>query len=487
MRSPLRPDPAHPFQLVKFLSWSSLVLILSTSVFISVVIANYAKQTVMQKHQEFALLLAENLNHQIFQRFTLPTVLGMGRITLKEEAQYERLNQVVLSTIHSFHVLELHIFDEDGMVAYSLDKDMVGREDLAGKSFQAAMKKGGARFDQFSRASFWKSLFGFNLEPGSYVLQTTYVLRAERSLDPDRLPGPVMGVLQFSQDITQDYETIITFQWSVVVVALFSSLLLFLFLFMIIRRADSIVAERFSEKERLERELHQNERLASMGRMVASIAHEIRNPLGIIRSSAELLHKKARKENDPNQRLLKAIHDESKRLSRTVNDFLDYARPRQPKKDAVDLNRTLENVCVFLEQELQLGEVKVERRMPEKLTVQGDKDLLYRVFYNLMVNAIQAVQGPGTIIVAGSEGPDAVEVSISDTGPGFDPDLLDKYLEPFYTRKETGTGLGLAIVRNIVESHGGSVQLGSADGRGAKVRLIFPKAPERNRTPSRKA
>jgi len=101
----------RPFQPVKFLSWSSLVLILAVNLLLSVFIANSARETMLEKNQEFALLLAENLNHQIFQRFTLPTVIGFGRIELSNPAQYERLDQIVLSTIHSFHVLEVRIYD----------------------------------------------------------------------------------------------------------------------------------------------------------------------------------------------------------------------------------------------------------------------------------------------------------------------------------------------------------------------------------------
>ena len=110
--NPFRVDPAHPFQLVKFLSISTLVLILGSSILMSIFMTNYAKSALLKKNTAFAQLLAENLNHQIYRRFTLPVVLGFGRVELKRKDQYERLEQVIESTIHSFHILDLRIYDE---------------------------------------------------------------------------------------------------------------------------------------------------------------------------------------------------------------------------------------------------------------------------------------------------------------------------------------------------------------------------------------
>jgi two-component system, NtrC family, sensor histidine kinase HydH len=130
-RTFFRADPAHPFQVAKFLSWGSLILILTMGLLLSIFMSNYARQTVMKKNHEFALLLAENLNHQIYQRFTLPTLIGFGRIQLKNEVQYERLEKTVLSTIHSFHVLEVRIYDSDGIVSFATNKDLLAQGDSA--------------------------------------------------------------------------------------------------------------------------------------------------------------------------------------------------------------------------------------------------------------------------------------------------------------------------------------------------------------------
>jgi signal transduction histidine kinase len=448
-----------------------LVLILGSSFFLILVIGNYAQQTMMQKDKDFALLLAENLNHQVYQRFTLPTVLGFGRVQLKEAAQYERLDQVVRNTIHGFRVLHLRIFDQQGRISYAMQKGLLGRQNLSGKAVSESWQ-GEINFEIIKKKSPLWALFTFDLPRESYILRTTYPLRMERSLSPEH-KGAIIGVLQFTQDITGDYETITYFQLLIAVIVLGASLLLFLMLYMIIRRADRIIAERIREKERLERQLHQHEKLASMGRMLATISHEIRNPLGVIQSSAELLHQKAQSAGQLPKRLTKAIFEEAQRLSQTVNDFLDYARPKQPRIGEVDVRELLERAVEFLEPELQRKRIGIVRDLPEQVIVAGDKDLLYRALYNVLSNACEAIgEGPGTITLRWS--PDKHQLTVVDSGPGFDATLYDKYVEPFYTSKDTGTGLGLAIVDSIVRNHDGQLYLGTAPEGGGMVSITLP-------------
>ncbi|MGM0538056.1 MAG: sensor histidine kinase [Thermodesulfobacteriota bacterium] len=470
VRTPFTPNPAHPFQLVKFLSWSSLLLILCASLFMVVVIGNYAERSVVTKDKEFSRLLAENLNHQIYQRFTLPTMLGFGRVQLKNKAQYERLDKIIDYTIHGFKILKLQIYDLQGRVSYAEEEELLGTQALDTEDMSSAVEGKTTYVVQNTNMSWW-SYLRLNLPPQSYVLKTTFPLRTEQSLSPAH-KGTVIGVLQFTQDITDDYEKIRAFQVLVTVVILVSAMILFLLLYMIIRRADRLIAERIQEKERLERELHQNEKLASMGRMLASIAHEIRNPLGIIQSSAELLSKRSAQANDVGYRLAQAIFDESRRLSRTVNDFLDYARPKEPKMNSVSLGTIVGQAVDFLEHELNKNDIQVMCDVPETAQVKGDKDLLYRAIYNLLANACQAMSGSGEVRISWDD--KERKLVIDDQGPGFDPEMNQKYVEPFFTTKDTGTGLGLAIVSTIISNHGALMHLDKNPEGGGRVEIIFP-------------
>ena len=313
------------------------------------------------------------------------------------------------------------------------------------------------------------------LQEGSFVLRILYPLRGE-PLHPGE-EAPIMGALELTQDITGDYEQVLTFQGIIVVMCLLSSVVMFGLLLMLIHRSERVLAARMYKNRLLENQLHSNERLVSMGRVVASIAHEIRNPLGIIRSSAELLQRRTDKADASTRRILGAIYDEAVRLSQTVNDFLDYARPRQPKQDVVDVNVVLDQVLAFLEGEMGRCGVALERQCESGLFTPGDKDLLYRAFYNILVNGQQAMDGPGIVHINGRIDDNGhICIEFLDSGPGFDPATLPNLLDPFFTTKDGGTGLGLPIVQSIISSHGGVIKLENGPEGGALVRVLLPRA-----------
>lgn len=488
-----------PFGFARTLSWISLILIVSSSLGLAVFLGKSAHETLLRKQQDFALLLAENLNHQIYRRFTLPTLIGFGRIALRQPVQYERLDQVIQSTIHGLHVDRLRIYDHDKVVSYSSDESDLGRKDLAPLSTEQALQGDEPHFEIVPSMSFWRALFLFDPEPGSYLMRTIFPLRIETRLSIGESDAPVMGVLEITQDISSDLKAIARFQWLIILTSILSSIVLFAMLRMFIRRAEQLYAERTAAQQQLELELHQHEKLASMGRVISSIAHEIRNPLGIIRSSAELLLKRSRTRaeeqeagktppiDNVNPRILEAIYDESVRLSQTINDFLDYARPRKLQKVSVDVSKTLEQVLTFLEPEIARCAISISRTARDGFFCEADNDLLYRAFYNVLINGIQAIEAEhndgGVIDISLHEHPTTeenpdhagmLEVRFVDSGAGFTPESKNKLLDPFFTTKDHGTGLGLPIVNSIITSHGGSIELENAPQGGAVVRIFLP-------------
>ena len=335
-----------PLSYARTLSWLSLLVIMATSLVLSFFIANSAREALLTRQENFSRLLAENLNHQIYRRFALPTLLAHGRIALRQPSQYERLDQVVQSVVHGLPMERLRIYDFTRVVAYSTSREELGRMGVGPESLDSTLRGGVPKPELISNIPDWRALFPLPLPPGTFVLRTLYPLRGE-PLQPGAEP-PIMGALELTQDITGDYEQILLFQGVVVVTCLLSSVIMFALLLMLIQRAERVLADRMAKNRQLENELHSNEKLVSMGRVIASIAHEIRNPLGIIRSSAELLQRRMGKADAGTSRILQAIYDESVRLSQTVNDFLDYARPRQPRQDLVDLDLVLGQVLAFL-------------------------------------------------------------------------------------------------------------------------------------------
>lgn len=462
-----------PLQFVKFISWSLFVIILGFSLLLSVFISKYAERTLFDKQEEFALLLAENVSHQVFTRFVMPTVMRYGSIKLRNPEQAKTLDQVVRSTIHSFHVSSLRIYDADGIITYSLDKDEVGQKGRVLYMVTHTWQTAKFSAEILAYISKMVSLLRPSLKPGSVQLRAYYPLRAEQSLT-DVQSNPIMGVLEFNQDITPDFLSMLNFERLVIAFSGATSLILFFLVLTVLRRAERLSNRQVKEKERLLFELQQQEKLAGMGRMVAGVAHEIRNPLGIICSSSELILKKAKKEDSSFTRILEALHEEAKRLSRTVTEFLDYARPKRPAMFDLDVGKMLDQVVVFMEPECEKLGVTVDCEYSGDLSAKGDKDLLYRAFYNLVANALQAMDGGGELSIRASRDEGRLHVTIYDSGPGFASEHLDRVRDPFFTTKDQGTGLGLALVSTIFESHGVKMHLSNGENGGARVDVIFP-------------
>ena len=337
-------------------------------------------------------------------------------------------------------------------------------------------------FETLSTVDMLSAMFMLKLPDGSYSLRTMFPLTVDLGISEStgEHESLVTGVLEITQDITDDYDSVVRFQWLILATCLGSSAILFALLQFFIIKAERTLAERMARNRKLETELHENEKLASMGRVIASIAHEIRNPLGIIRSSSELLLRRNPDEaGSPTRRILSAVYDESCRLSQIVNDFLDYARPRIPRQDRVDVTSLLNQALGFLESELKRFDITATLDAAPSLHVLGDKDLLYRAFYNILVNAYQAIGQGGSIRIVGIVRDDGLlQLTFQDSGPGFPPELLPQLLDPFFTTKDHGTGLGLPIVNTIITSHGGKLILSCPPDGGAMVTILLPVASE---------
>jgi signal transduction histidine kinase len=461
-----------PFRLVKYLSLSSLVVILGCTILLSIFISQRAKAILLKKSEQYALLIAENLNHQVFFQFTLPTLIADGEIKLSRQNQYERLDRVLRNTIHGFSVERVNIYDPTQTLTYSTDQKMMGMVGDLGPAFQRALGEETVSLIQGEGYPFWSS----RKDENKQLLVTYLPMWEERTMSWKR--GKILGVFEITQDVTADYKTIHRFQWIVVSGFLLFVGVLFLTISLIARRAEGIIKARSAEKEKLEQQLHQAERLAALGEMIAGVSHEIRNPLGIIRSTAELLH--GRIENDRQRRLSHIIVEEATRLNDILTEFLDFARPKNPRTTPCRIEDILEKNLAAMEGQLQRSSIQVERLYEAgDYVMEADADLLYRAFVNLLANAVQAMPEGGvlrvrTLLRESTGVPAQVELRIRDSGPGIPEDLQKKIFNPFFTTREKGTGLGLAIVRSIIDSHGGEIEVRSREGRGTNIIIRLP-------------
>ena len=467
-----------PFNLAKFFSYISLVLILGSSVILALFVGRTTTSTMLESQQEYALLLADNMNRQIFRKFTLPVAYASGRVSLADPTQYKLLDEVIKSQLHGLQLESVRLYDDHYTILYSTESREVRRTDLFTAGVPQVFEGKPHHFDVLSSVPYWRALVTPNLTDGTFLLRTIFPLTVDSDFKGLRLHGqpvPVLGVLEIVQDMTAQYRSAIRSQWLILGGFAVSTFILFFLLQFVARKAEVTLERRMARNRQLEAQLHQAEKLASMGRMVASIAHEIRNPLGIIRSSSEFLLRRHKSDDSTMQAMLTAIYDESCRLGTTVNDFLDYARPRQPRMDEVSIRSVVDKAMAFLGGEFQRTGVEVQSDLGPDLVILGDPDLLYRAFYNILANAQQAMQGAGRIVIEGSRNQDGhTRIRFRDTGPGFGEEVLQKALDPFFTTKDSGTGLGLPIVNAIIESHGGTMKLSNNPEGGALITIDFP-------------
>ncbi|HNR33180.1 MAG TPA: ATP-binding protein, partial [Candidatus Hydrogenedentes bacterium] len=228
-----------------------------------------------------------------------------------------------------------------------------------------------------------------------------------------------------------------------------------------------------SEIIALREQMRQVDRLAAIGEMAASVAHEIRNPLGGIRGFAALLARDI-PETDPRHRLVEKIIAGTESLDHVVNELLEYTRPVELRLRPTPCADVVTAALTFID--LGAKDVAMRNEVDRGLKVLADPEKLRQVFLNILLNAVQSIDRAGEVRVRADADERFITVTIEDTGCGMTPEQRDRIFSPFYTTKEKGTGLGLAVSLKIVEAHGGAIEVATEPGRGAAVSVILPRA-----------
>ena len=468
---PIAEEKTKSFRLVKYFTMTSLVVIFVGTLVLSMLNTHWARQTQLRQSEEFAKLLIENLNHQVFVQFILPVVLKYGRVKLREAEQFERLDTVVRATLHSFNVEQINIYDQNHTIAYSFDRSLIGIQRLGAKSYLEALQ-GVQSSKVIQIGSRWEIFLGI---PKKSRLVSIAPLRAEEKLA--RPSGPILGVVEITQDLTAQYRDIFQFQKLIIANVAIVMTGLFLVLLLVVKRGESIIEKRAMERLRLKERLAKAEHLSSLGEMVAGVSHEIRNPLGIILSSAKLLRKHTPPSGGRNQ-IPDIILEEAGRLNSIITDFLNFARPQQPDLQACRIDAVLEKNINILQTQIEGKGYEIHYRLLTALPeITADANMLYQAFLNILLNAIQAMPDGGPIHIDLAATETHVTVRFSDNGPGIPQAIAEKVWDPFFTTKDGGTGLGLGIVKNIVLTHGGSIDITNTTDGGALLTIHLPIRP----------
>ncbi|TYO99486.1 signal transduction histidine kinase [Geothermobacter ehrlichii] len=222
-----------------------------------------------------------------------------------------------------------------------------------------------------------------------------------------------------------------------------------------------------------EEQLRRADRLSALGELSAGLAHEVRNPLGSIRGTAEIL-RDAIPADSPHREFADILVHEVDRLNRVVQDFLDFARPGRGGEDAVDLNRVVDEVLTLSGRMLEKEGIDLCFQAGDIPPCSGRAEQLKQALLNLVINAMQAMPQGGSLRIVTAAADGGTVITLSDTGIGIAPEKLEKIFDPFYTSRAEGTGLGLAITARIIRGHRGRIEVDSEPGRGTTFRIYLP-------------
>ncbi|MDR2386260.1 MAG: hypothetical protein LBE80_01575, partial [Deltaproteobacteria bacterium] len=515
-----------PFRLAKYFGLIGILLIFATCLTLAVQMSNQAEGIIYERVLDDTIMIMDNVNIQMFNNFLLPIYRERGEAKLSQAEPYRLINSVIKNTIHGFDISKVALYDARvGMMVYSTESNVpivtykldprtnqmvaVGNKADPMELYLEAIEIYNKKKEEAEKdPSLWIRP-NYQQEPGSpsraiyvnYLKDRTVVVKQEggylfgnffptgqfsircfKAME-DYYTHNISGVLEVTRDLTSEYQEIASMHFMALVVAVVASFFLTSTLWLMVAKGESIINIKNAEKAALDERLHQAERLANLGKMVETVSHEIRNPLGIIRSSADFLAS-GLKDRPRQKKIAGAIVDESERLWRILTDFLDFARPMKPVLSAVIVEDLLEEILVLLEADMSRAGVELSVKLrSDPGPILADRDQLHRAFLNLLVNAIQAMPDGGlltvgtTVRMAGDLTGQLI-VTIRDTGPGLSADAATHLFRPFHTTKTKGTGLGLVLVRNVIESHLGRLMLenikGGADDHGLMVTVSLP-------------
>lgn len=454
-----RRSEVKPFQLVKYFAIASFLILILFSIPFATFISQRAKEILLKSFEDSSIVVGENLNNLVYNYFVIPIMSSYGEIRLGNKNQQALLDSVVKTAIKGLNIelVKLYSVDE-GIVVYSTDSAILKEKVVETPGYKKAVTS------EYSSEI---------ISEGGLKKIKTYIpfTITLTSTGEEYVPG----IFESTQNITKQYNSIVKLQLLIFGVSILIMVLIFFALLFVVHNAEKIIKKRAAEQRDLEEQLYLAERLAALGEMVAGVSHEIKNPLGIIQSTSELLTSMPNAD-EKQKRLSSVITEESIRLNRIVTDFLEFARPHKLNLDECHIEEVIRKNISFFKPELEGKGIVVYDKMNDRsFKIQADDDLLYRALMNILLNSIQAIENPGSITVNVEEEKGGYRIEIEDTGSGISKENMKKIFNPFFTTKDKGTGLGLPIVRKIIEGHQGRIEVESQAGSGTKVIIRLPK------------
>jgi two-component system, NtrC family, sensor histidine kinase HydH len=479
MRSLLSAEIHDGRALIRYFALLSLVLTALIATTLALVVSYYLRKDLLEREWR---ITADYVRTQAFYHLAPSDFAAPWSSTVQE-----RFRAFFEHTVMMPDVVRIKIYDATMAVVWSDEPRLIGQRYPDNLQLTSAMA-----------GQTMVNLELSEMKPENIYEQDKYLQLVEVYV-PIEFPGTsrVAGVVEIYKVPTKVFANIRQAQFTVIGTAVIGGVLLYPFLYWIVRRVAGRIDEQHKSLENRSRELAsanqklhavqaqllKAERLAAIGEVVTAVAHGIRNPLANIRASAQVAAFECRESgvSGLTPKNLINIMAEVDRLDALLKELLHFVAPAERQSKPVDLNAVVRGAVQMTAGRIATARFKVDERFAPNLPpIMGDPILIEQVFLSLIGNAIEAnPDNNGTVTIStgmnqGNGAAKEVFVEVSDTGCGITREEISKIFEPFYTTKAQGTGLGLSIARKFTEAYGGSISVSSCPGEGATFRVTFP-------------
>lgn len=495
------------FNLLFYYTLTSFLVISAVSVGVGFLFAKLEKDALVRRSLNYFQYMTTNLNHAIYQDFFFPARRSGQLIDLENNReQFDTLDAVIKGHTFGLNVQKLYIFDINGNIIYSTVPEHVGYTVERGKNEALDKATLGGHGSRILKSGV---LDDKGVAARVTLMESYYPLYEYR--EGSSLTGNQVGVLEIYQDMSDLVAQIASARKKAIITTASAMGFLFVLLFLVVGQGARVINIRtmelkearqnleqkvdertreikdaYSELQKAHKSLIQSEKMVSLGRLAAGIAHEINNPLASIGSCAEGLLKRLEHNKKDNgelkefQEYLTIIYDETYRCKGIISKLLNFIREIKPVLEPVELKGLVSDVSNVIERQVEAEgkHIKMELNfVPESLFVSADSQQLRQVFLNLFINALDAIKEKGKITVSARTTDGEVTILVRDTGSGIEPRHLNKVFDPFFTTKPIGkgTGLGLSICYGIIGANRGRIEVFSEGaGKGSTFKITLP-------------
>lgn len=495
------------FNLLLYYTLTSFLVISAVSVGVGFLFAKLEKDALVKRSLNYFKYMTTNLNYAMYQEFFFPAMESGQPIDLENNhKQFNVLDAVIRRHTFGQNVQKLYIFDMNGNIIYSTVPEHVGYavEKGKNKALDRAMRGGHG-----SRILNSGVLDDKGIMAEATLMESYYPLYEYQEDSP--LTGKQVGVIEIYQDMSDLVAQIASARKKAIITTASTMGFLFVLLFLVVGQGARVINTRtrelkdarqnleqkveertkeiknaYSELQRAQDSLVQSEKMASLGKLVAGIAHEINNPLASIGGCAEGLLKRLERLKKTDGELkefeeyLAIIYDETYRCKGIISKLLNFTREIKPAFETTELKGLISDVSSVIRRQVEAEGRRVEIELnftPEPLLIKADPHQLRQVLLNLFINSLDAIKEKGKITISAQSKDGKATILVQDTGSGIAPEHLGKVFDPFFTTKPVGkgTGLGLSICYGIIGANGGRIEAFSeGTGKGSTFKITLP-------------